>query len=258
MKTVDTERTMARLDPVGLDELLERAALQERVDRKYLLPTTEVEPLVESLGPGARILQIDDRRTFDYESVYFDTPDFTCYLLAAHRRRPRFKIRTRTYVDSAECWLEVKTRDKRGHTVKYRQEHDFGLPDALTATGRTFTDLVVSNAAMPGATDLSLGPTLVTSYRRSTLYLPATDSRVTIDTDLRWELDTGETVALPEMAIVETKTAARVSQADRLLWRSGRRPTQISKYGTGLAALRPELPSTKWHRILRRHFPAAA
>jgi len=66
------------------------------------------------------------------------------------------------------------------------------------------------------------------------------------------------TVALPEMAIVETKTAARVSQADRLLWRSGRRPTQISKYGTGLAALRPELPSTKWHRILRRHFPAAA
>jgi len=55
-----------------------------------------------------------------------------------------------------------------------------------------------------------------------------------------------------------TKTAARVSQADQLLWRSGRRPTQISKYGTGLAALRPELPSTKWHRILRRHFPAAA
>ena len=64
--------------------------------------------------------------------------------------------------------------------------------------------------------------------------------------------------SLPEMAIVETKTTARVSQADRLLWRSGRRPTQISKYGTGLAALRPDLPSTKWHRILRRHFPAAA
>jgi len=161
-------------------------------------------------------------------------------------------------VDSAECWLEVKTRDKRGHTVKYRQEHDAGLPTSLTPDGRDFTDMVVTNAAVPGATDLSLAPTLVTSYRRSTLYLPATDSRLTIDTDLRWELDTGEAISLPEMAIVETKTTARVSQADRLLWRSGRRPTQISKYGTGLAALRPDLPSTKWHRILRRHFPAAA
>lgn len=257
MRTIDVDRTMAALDPVSLEELLERAALQDRVDRKYLLPTADVEPLVQALGPDARILQIDDRRTFDYESVYFDTPDFTCYLLAAHRRRRRFKIRTRTYLDSAECWLEVKTRDKRGHTVKFRQEHA-GLPDALTPIGRDFTDMVVTNAAVPGATDLSLAPTLVTSYRRSTLYLPATDSRVTIDTDLRWELDTGESVALSEMAIVETKTTSRVSQADRLLWRSGRRPTQISKYGTGLAALRPDLPSTKWHRILRRHFPAAA
>lgn len=255
MRTIDVDLTMAGLDPVSLDEVLARAALQDRVDRKYLLPTTEVDPLVQALGSDARILQIDDRRTFDYESVYFDTPEFTCYLLAAHRRRRRFKIRTRTYLDSAECWLEVKTRDKRGHTVKFRREHD-GLPEALTPDGRDFTDMVITNAAVPGATHLTLAPTLVTSYRRSTLYLPATDSRVTIDTDLRWELDTGQHIALPEMAIVETKTAARVSQADRLLWRTGRRPSQISKYGTGLAALRPDLPSTKWHRILRRHFPA--
>jgi len=258
MTTVDIDRTMATLDPVSLQELLVRAALQERVDRKYLLPTTDIEPLMQALGPDARILEIDGRRTFDYESVYFDTPDLTCYLLAAHRRRRRFKIRTRTYVDSAECWLEVKTRDKRGHTVKFRQQHDAGLPTALSPGSRQFTDMVVTNAALPGVSDLSLAPSLVTSYHRSTLYLPATDSRVTIDTDLQWELDTGETIALTEMAIVETKTATRVSQADRLLWRSGRRPTQISKYGTGLAALRPDLPSTKWHRILRRHFPVAA
>lgn len=116
--------------------------------------------------------------------------------------------------------------------------------------------MVVTNAAVPGATALSLAPSLVTSYRRSTLYLPATDSRVTIDTDLGWDLDTGDSVALQEMSILETKTVARVSQADKLLWRSGRRPSRISKYGTGLAALRPDLPSTKWHRILRRHFPA--
>jgi hypothetical protein len=254
--TVDTADLMDSLDPVSLQELLTRAALQDRVDRKYLLSTPQLETLVEALGPVARVLQIEDRRSFDYASVYFDTPHLTCYLLAAHRRRRRFKIRTRTYLDSAECWLEVKTRDKRGHTVKYRQAHDADNPDELTPCGRLFTDQVVTDAAVPGAVDLSLAPTLVTSYRRSTLFLPATDSRVTIDTDLRWTLDTGVSVALPDMAIVETKNATRASQADRILWRNGCRPSQISKYGTGLAALRPELPSTKWHRVLHRHFPA--
>jgi hypothetical protein len=101
---------------------------------------------------------------------------------------------------------------------------------------------------------MDFAPTLVTSYRRSTLYIPETDSRVTIDNDLRWTLADGRSIALPELVIVETKSAARISQADRLLWHGGRRPSLISKYGTGLAALRPELPSNKWHRILRTHF----
>jgi len=57
--------------------------------------------------------------------------------------------------------------------------------------------------------------------------------------------------------IVETKSATRISLADQLLWRGGRRPSLISKYGTGLAAQRPELPSNKWHRILRTHFSTA-
>jgi len=56
MRTIDVETTMAGLDPVSLEELLERAALQDRVDRKYLLPTADVEPLVQALGLNARIL----------------------------------------------------------------------------------------------------------------------------------------------------------------------------------------------------------
>jgi hypothetical protein len=68
---------------------------------------------------------------------------------------------------------------------------------------------------------MSFAPTLVTSCRRSTLYLPETDSRVTIDNDLRWTLDNGRNIALPDLVIVETKSASRISQADRLLWRAG-------------------------------------
>jgi hypothetical protein len=58
----------------------------------------------------------------------------------------------------------------------------------------------------------------------------------------------------PGLAVVETKTRSAASEVDRLLWARGHRPTSISKYATGLAALRPELPATPWRRLLRRHF----
>ncbi|MDG2026158.1 MAG: hypothetical protein P8J50_03555 [Acidimicrobiales bacterium] len=52
-------------------------------------------------------------------------------------------------------------------------------------------------------------------------------------------------------AIVETKTTDRASEVDRLLWRNRIRPAKVSKYGTGLASLRPDLPSNRWARLLR-------
>jgi len=63
-------------------------------------------------------------------------------------------------------------------------------------------------------------------------------------------------VCTPQWAVVETKSAARASAADRLLWSLHHRPRVASKYGTGLAALRPDLPSNRWRPALRI-FPTA-
>jgi hypothetical protein len=54
MMTIDINRTMQDLPPIGLDELLERA-LQQRIDRKYLLPIPALDPLLQELAPSARI-----------------------------------------------------------------------------------------------------------------------------------------------------------------------------------------------------------
>lgn len=40
---------------VGLDELVDRAALLTRVDRKYVLPRARVEPVLQALAPHARV-----------------------------------------------------------------------------------------------------------------------------------------------------------------------------------------------------------
>ena len=53
---------------------------------------------------------------------------------------------------------------------------------------------------------------------------------------------------------VSPPRGARAGELDRLLWANGHRPASISKFGTGLAALRPGLPRNKWSRVLRRHF----
>ncbi|MEV5448070.1 VTC domain-containing protein, partial [Streptomyces sp. NPDC052644] len=98
---------LAQLTPIGLAELTERAALQTRFDRKYLLPLAELPGLLAGLDHTDQVLEIDGSRAFRYESIYFDTADLVSFRLTARRRRRRFKIRTRTYLDSGLCWLEV-------------------------------------------------------------------------------------------------------------------------------------------------------
>jgi len=245
--------TLDALPPIGLTELVERAALQTRVDRKYVLPVADAERLVAALTGRARVLDIEGTREFAYESVYFDTAELTSYRLAAHRRRRRFKVRTRLYVDSAECWLEVKTRGARGHTLKNRLPYAFDHRRTIDP-GRDFVAGVLAGERIPPV-GAALAPVLVTRYRRATLFLPATGSRVTVDVGLAWESTTGRRLGLPGVAVVETKTGSTASAADRLLWTLGHRPVRMSKFATGLAALHPDLPATPWWRTLRRHFP---
>jgi VTC domain-containing protein len=238
---------VARLDPISLDDLNEVAGLQTRVDRKYVLPVAAAITLLHRLDGSTRVLEIDGERTFRYQSVYFDTPELTSFRLAALRRRRRFKIRTRTYVDSALCFLEVKTEGYRGGTVKDRIPYQVACEETVEP-GRWFVDEVL------GRVDgLAFAPTLRTRYRRTTFYIPEGHSRVTIDTDLSWMGTSGRHLAVPQLAVVETKTASAACLVDRLLWATGHRPTRISKYATGLAALHPELPDVPWRRTMRQH-----
>jgi hypothetical protein len=250
-----TAPSLAGLTPITLAEVVDRAALLSRVDRKYVVAVDDLPHLLDQLTPYARVLDIDGERTFRYESVYFDTPGLASYHRAAYRRRRRFKVRTRTYLDSAQCWLEVKLSGARGlvtkHRLPYLVEHRRTI-----RSGRGFVNDVLDRESIlsdPAASPLE--PVLVTTYRRCTLLLPATSSRVTIDTGLTWQ-DGDRTLRLPGIAVVETKTSSAPSLVDRTLWQRGTRPIRISKYATGLAALRLDLPDVPWRRTLRRHFRA--
>ena len=276
------------LTTTTLAELNNAAGLLTRVDRKYLVPLTCAQNLVDGLAPHARVLAIDERRRFSYTSTYFDTPGLEAFMFAARKRRRRFKVRTRTYLDSGLCFLEVKTCGARGSTVKRRMGYHADDASRLTGPGRAFVAACLAGAGVTGSAAArevaaALRPVLATTYERTTLHLPRAEARATIDTALTWRrlgpaapagnsagtvvgvpmslqalrpthlaaaINEGEPVSVADIAVVETKNPATPSPADRALWDAGYRPTRISKYATGMALLHPELPANRWYRTL--------
>ena len=272
------------LASTGLTELNSAAGLLTRVDRKYLVPLERAQDLINGLTPDTRVLDIDGRRRFSYASTYFDTPGLEAFMLAARKRRRRFKVRTRTYLDTGLCFLEVKTRGARGTTVKRRMGYHPDDASRLTGPGRAFVAACLASTGVTGpaaAREIAaaLRPVLATTYERTTLHLPDAEARATIDTTLTWQrltpgartraaavtasapqalrparltaaINDGEPVAVADVAVVETKNPATPSPADRALWDAGHRPTRISKYATGMALLHPELPANRWYRTL--------
>ncbi len=240
--------TQPAMRTISLEELNEQGSLLTRKDRKYIVPL-EVASEIASRD-DLLVLEIDGLQTFRYESVYFDTPGRVSYLAAARKRRRRFKVRTRTYVDSGTCSLEVKTRERRGMTEKHRISYPLRCRRRLSTEGMEF----INGFAGVAAESDRLQPALTTSYERTTLFDPASRSRVTIDRNLRCATPDGMSVGLIGHAVIETKTAGPPCPIDRQLWDGHNRPVKISKFCTGLAALTPGLPANKWNRVLRTHF----
>lgn len=248
--TPEFHRAVDSLSSIGLEALSAAASLQSRRDRKYIVSTVALGSLLTQFGEDTRALDIDGVRQFRYESIYFDSADRQSYLDAARSRPARRKVRTRAYLDSSACALEVKARDRNGQTIKHRLDYPLSARHQLTDEAHRF----ISEVDPQGPDSAELHPTLTTSYRRVTLLIDAATSRTTIDLGLQCHDPSGQHVELTNHVLVETKSTTGSTSVDRLLWAHHIRPLKISKYCVGLAALHPELPANKWNRVLRSHF----
>lgn len=229
----------------GLDEI---AALAERKDRKYMLAPETLETVISQLDHGFAVLADRGRRSFGYESVYFDTPGLDDYLRSARSRPRRHKIRTRSYLDRAVSNFEIKARSRRGLTVKHRLPIPFASRGHLSDEARVFMATHTDLASMID----HYRPTLTVAYQRSTLVERSSRSRITIDAGLSAVDFRGRVVPPLRLIVVETKSLGRPTRLDRLLWSNHIRPVSFSKYCTLMAVLDPTLTSNKWHRVLQQ------
>ncbi|MDA0563197.1 polyphosphate polymerase domain-containing protein [Streptomonospora sp. S1-112] len=238
-----------------LAEVLERAELQTRRDRKYLLRREVFLAFLHRLADQEdwSILQIGGMRRFRYSSTYFDTPDLLTFRQHRQGRRRRFKVRTRSYLDTRTCTFEVKLEGARDATVKQRTAHPFDLRDELTEEARAFLAEVL-RAGYGIAPPDELIRTAVTGYWRRTLVQRSGTARITCDTGLVCRSEAAEVIADPNWVVVECKSAGPPTAADAALAELGVRPTRISKYCLAAAVLHPGLRANPWRRSLRDWF----
>lgn len=241
-----------RLEPISLDALNGASAMLERRDHKYVVPSAVIASAASDLASLFDVLEIDGRRAFTYETVYFDDAQRNSYFDHHQGRRQRMKVRIRRYVESQLCFVEIKLKSRRGITVKKRLPHD---PARYGELDETALDYIrqCHEAAYGRSFDESLSPTIEMRYRRVTLAARRGGERLTIDGDLEFIGRSRRAGMDRGLCIIETKSAQGNGIGDRILRAHGHRPTKgCSKYCVGMAALQEVDRHNRFLQALRR------
>ena len=167
--------------------------------------------------------------------MYFDTPDW--YLYHQHRTGEllRYKVRSREYLDSGMTFLEVKSKDDQGRTLKHRTP----TPALVTRLSGAYADFVAAYVTLDAAV---LRLVLGNEFTRVTLVHRADAERLTLDFGLRFDHEESS-FALPGVAIAEVKQSGLNLDSPFLQAMAGinEERSSVSKYCVGIARLYPDI-----------------
>jgi hypothetical protein len=240
---------------VGLAEVVEQAARLTRVDRKYLVGRDVAAAFLAGLPDTFRLLEVGGRSATTYSSIYFDTVDLDACRDHVQRRRRRWKVRSRVYVEDRLCRIEVKSKDGRGVTVKSFADSCLTRHGRLDGAERDFVAGTLGALGLPVAAE-SLAPSMSVDYRRVTLADTERGLRVTLDWGVDCRSDDGRVRLDDRYVLVETKGDLRPSDADRALLALGSRPRPFSKYSSAVSLLREDVADNDVRRLLGRELHA--
>lgn len=204
--------------------------LLDRLDKKYTFPAFRLNEILEHLKHSYKILEIEGLRYARYETRYFDTPDFEMYTRHHNRKLNRYKVRFRTYLDSGLHFFEVKFKTNKGRTIKKRCLLNTA---GYEITGEAETLLLKRSPYQPQ----QLQEAIRVYYNRITLVSNDLKERVTIDTELAYQMNDRST-AFPNMIIAEVKQdKSGASNFIHLMNELRIKDISISKYCLGIASL---------------------
>ena len=252
------EAIIKTYDPITLDEM-SGIKLMNRTDTKFVTTVDRLRLLLTIAHDDYRAQDIDGRRIANYYTAYFDTPDNNMYIVHQNGHAGRQKLRIRSYVDSGQNFLEVKTKNNHGRTKKKRVNmvgFDPKHPDHGIRFMRQDEQFRSYDAFL--SKHLRYDPTILTEhlenhFLRITLVNKAKTERVTIDTDLCFHnIKTDRNVDLTGLVIIEVKRdGLQPSPILGLLRELRIKPSGFSKYCMGSALTNPSLKRNNFKERLR-------
>ncbi len=243
MESSTAEHLVRALPPIGLSEL-GSAALQNRVDAKFIVHRSLLSQLLLQCAKSYHALELNGQRDGRYRTTYFDSEHLALYRAHLTGRAVRRKVRVRSYLDTGSTFLEVKCRDSAGRTSKARVPVENNHATAIHALHELPEEFVT------GLSVDTLRPILSTNFTRVTLVDRTRAERVTIDTGISFQADQ-EARVFPSLACIEVKQAQRgISSALTALAGLGQRTSKFSKYCVGVASIVPGVPTHRFKPVL--------
>lgn len=231
--SIQVPASIAAFEPISLAGL-DKVKLMNRVDSKYVFHRRHLDAILMEVASQYSVLEIAEKRLFDYASLYFDTPDYALYKQHHNGKPNRVKLRYREYIDTGDVFFEVKKKIKGMRTDKYRVRQE-AIGTCITATGEALLNrLDVGYAGMESKTWIY--------YKRITLAAHGSEERVTIDLDMRFKDAHGE-LSFHDLVIAEVKQA-RLSRHSPIVMALHARRIQdfrVSKYSLAVAMLVPDI-----------------
>jgi VTC domain len=238
--------------PISLSSLNAKAEMLRRRDNKYVVERPVLTAALDEFALHFDVLEIGGRRSFAYDTCYFDSSEHGCYRDHHRGRRRRAKVRIRNYVGANLCFVEVKLKDKRGETIKKRLAHDPNRAQELGAHALEFVHACYHDLYRTEF-PYKLQRALDMRYRRITLVAKDGGERMTIDNHLAFMKDDAVHAVDNDIFIIETKSSNGNGVADKVLRSLHRHPMKhCSKYCTGTAALREGIRTNNFRPVMRK------
>ena len=239
------EEVIRQFPSLNLSQVGE-AALMKRIDNKYILPQVELPQLLEDVKEYYDVLEIEEERMMLYNTLYYDFEDFDFFKMHHRGKMNRYKVRERLYANTDTSFLEIKFKDNKDKTHKYRR------PIESVAGGFKQEDKDFIKSCTDVDADV-LEPKLWVDYRRITLVSKKKNERSTIDVGLTFRKN--DTIhSFEGIVIIETKREYGVKTTPMMdfLKQKQVRPEGFSKYCIGASMLFPELKQNAFKPKIRK------
>ncbi|PWJ57891.1 VTC domain-containing protein [Dyadobacter jejuensis] len=226
--------------PISLAEM-ESVKLMDRAEIKFTMPVENLLDIFERVQNDYRVLTMKGLTIFDYETLYFDTPNMDLYHSHHSGRLNRCKLRYRNYVDTNTSFFEIKVKNNKGRTVKTRVTEPISQTEEIGPKGQSF--LKSSTTLDPS----DFKPCLWVYYSRLTLVSKHSAERITIDLDLKFKSGNRQK-SYDHLAIIEVKQEKKksVSPFLELMHQMRYKSGGLSKYCLGVVSIKDQVKTNRF------------